>query len=511
LSFSDNGDGGIGGRTFFSSAGRSLEGEDEIELASVGVDIGSSTSHLVFSRLLLERMDNRYVVVERELVHESDILLTPYASDGSIDTAALGAFITRQYELANITPAGIDTGALILTGVAVRRRNARAIGELFAADAGKFVSVSAGDGLEATLAAFGSGAVGQSIRINGAWVMNIDIGGGTAKIALCRDGVICDVTAIDIGARIIALDDEGRVARLELAGERFASELGLNIRIGVPPPKGAMAALAERMAQRLFEAVSSPDLSLETATLLRLPALRETIRPDIITFSGGVSEFIYGRETRSFGDLGLQLGEALRRRIADWGPNIVPPAEGIRATVVGAAQYTVQVSGSTIFVHPTDILPLRNIAVIVPDFDLQAEDLASEVIAACVDRALQRLDLSEGDRPVALCYRWRGSATFARLDSFCRGIVAGLKSVTSKGQPLVLVGDGDVGGLVGLHMLEELRPDVPIVSIDGITMKEFDFVDIGALLAASGAVPIVIKSLVFPTSAALGLDGTTKA
>jgi ethanolamine utilization protein EutA len=504
MSFSDNGESKSGGRTFFSSAGRSLEGEDEIELASVGVDIGSSTSHLVFSRLLLERMDNRYVVVERELVHESDILLTPHAADGSIDTAALGAFITRQYELANITPSGIDTGALILTGVAVRRRNARAIGELFAADAGKFVSVSAGDGLEATLAAFGSGAVGQSIRARGAWVMNIDIGGGTAKIALCRDGVIRDVTAIDIGARIIALDEHGRIARLELAGERFASELGLALKMGAPPPQGAMAALAERMAERLFEAVSKQELSGETAALLRLPPLREAIRPDIVTFSGGVSEFIYGRETRSFGDLGLQLGEALRRRIADWALNIVPPVEGIRATVVGAAQYTVQVSGSTIFVHPMNILPLRNVAVIVPDLDLEAEALSIDAIAASVDRSLRRLDLREGDRPVALCYRWLGSATFARLDSFCRGIVAGLAFVSAKGQPLVLVGDGDVGGLVGLHMLEELKPDVPIVSIDGITMKEFDFVDIGALLAASGAVPVVIKSLVFPTSAALG-------
>ena len=135
----------VGGRVFFSNVRRSLEEEDEIRLVSVGVDIGSSTSHLVFSRLVLERLDNRYIVSQREIVHESDVLLTPYADDMTIDAAALGKFIERQYEIALLDPAAIDTGALILTGVAVRRSNARAIGELFAAQTGKFVSVSAGD------------------------------------------------------------------------------------------------------------------------------------------------------------------------------------------------------------------------------------------------------------------------------------------------------------------------------------------------------------------------------
>ena len=180
-----------GGRVFFSNVRRSLEEEDEIRLVSVGVDIGSSTSHLVFSRLVLERLDNRYIVSEREIVHESDVLLTPYADDMTIDAVALGKFINKQYELAGLDPAAIDTGALILTGVAVRRSNARAIGELFAAQTGKFVSVSAGDGLETTLAAFGSGAAARSIREQ-LRVMNIDIGGGTSKVAVCDDGDVVE-------------------------------------------------------------------------------------------------------------------------------------------------------------------------------------------------------------------------------------------------------------------------------------------------------------------------------
>src|SRR6266853_422813 len=198
-----------GGRTFFSNVGRSLETEDEIRLVSVGVDIGSSTSHLVFSRLVLERLDNRYVVSERKVVHESEVLLTPFienAADGTtIDAAALGRFIDTQYELAGVDPGTIDTGALILTGVAVRRGNARAIGELFASQAGKFVSVSAGDALEATLAAFGSGACARSVR-ESARVMNVDLGGGTTKIAVCGAGDVLEMTAADIGARIVSFD-----------------------------------------------------------------------------------------------------------------------------------------------------------------------------------------------------------------------------------------------------------------------------------------------------------------
>src|SRR5437868_14509325 len=170
----------VGGRIFFSSTGRSLVEEDEIVILSVGVDIGSSTSHLVFSRIVLERLDSRYVVSQRETFYESNILLTPYTEEETIDSEKLGAFIAKQYEFAKVQPEEIDTGALILTGVAVRRRNARAIAELFASQTGKLVAVSAGDSLETVMAAYGSGAVSRSNR-DRKTVMNVDVGGGTSK------------------------------------------------------------------------------------------------------------------------------------------------------------------------------------------------------------------------------------------------------------------------------------------------------------------------------------------
>lgn len=495
--------GEAGGRIFFSNVRRSLEEEDEIRLTSVGVDIGSSTSHLVFSRIVLERLDNRYIVSEREVLHESEVLLTPYTEGMMIDAAALGSFIDRQYRLAKVDPAAIDTGALILTGVAVRRSNARAIGELFAAQAGKFVSVSAGDGLETTLAAFGSGAAARSIR-EGARVMNIDIGGGTSKIAVCEAGELADMTAVDIGARIVSFDAEGCVSRIEEAGRRFAGEVGLKPEIGIKPDAELLNRMVERMADRLLEIIQSRSLCAESAALLRLDPLRNESKPQVVTFSGGVSEYIYDRQTQAFGDLGPMLARMVLERAQRWGPRIEQPDQGIRATVVGASQYTVQVSGSTIYVRPQAILPQKNVPVIVPDLPLEGEALDAEHIAAAVRNALRRRDLHQGETAVAMCYRWHPSATYARMDAFCRGMVAGLSVILGQGHPLILIGDGDLGGLIGIHLEQELRLPNPIVSIDGIALKEFDFIDIGALLDASGAVPVVIKSLVFPTSAALG-------
>ncbi|MCC6890345.1 MAG: ethanolamine ammonia-lyase reactivating factor EutA [Hyphomicrobiales bacterium] len=494
-----------GGRIFFSSTGRSLVDEDEIVVLSVGVDIGSSTSHLVFSRIVLERLDSRYVVTTRETFHESDILLTPYTSGETIDAEALGAFIEQQYKDAKIDADEIDTGALILTGVAVRRSNARAIGELFARQAGKMVAVSAGDSLETVMAAYGSGAVARSIRDNVA-VMNVDVGGGTSKIAVCADGKVVDLTAIDVGARLVCADAVGRIVRIEEAGRRFAADLGIPLEIGAPLKPEAARALAARMADRLFEAMQGGAPKAGGSDLCRLDPLKGALPITEVTFSGGVSEYIYGREAQAYGDLGVLLAQEIRKRIAGWGPALEPSNEGIRATVIGASQYTTQVSGSTIYVSPMEILPLRNVPVVAPAMALDGEVIDSRAIANAIKGVLRRLDLGAGDSPVAVFVPWRGSATFQRLDDFCRGAVEGLSDILDRGHPIVLAGDGDVGGLLGIHMREEMKLENGIVSIDGLELKDFDYIDIGEMLPASGAVPVVIKSLIFPTSTATGKD-----
>jgi ethanolamine utilization protein EutA len=494
-----------GGRVFFSSTGRTFGEEDELCVLSVGVDIGSSTSHLVFSRIVLERLDSRYVVTQRESFYQSDILLTPYSAEETIDSEALGAFIEKQYKDAKIDPDEIDTGALILTGVAVRRRNARRIGELFAKQAGKMVAVSAGDNLETVMAAYGSGTAARSIR-SAAPVMNVDIGGGTSKIAVCADGKVLDVTAIDVGARLVVLDEAGRIVRLEEAGRRFGAELGLKLAPGVAVTAEQTQALAALMADRLFEAMRGGSPHADGVELLRLDPLNFRDAIADVSFSGGVSEYIYGGEAKAFGDIGPQLAKEVRERLSGWGPQLARPDARIRATVIGASQYTMQVSGSTIFVSPLETLPLRNVPVIAPNFTLDGDDIDSAAVATAIKGALRRLDLGDGRSPVAVFVPWRGSATFRRLDDFCKGAAEGLSALLAHGQPIVLAGDGDVGGLIGIHYCEEMKMTNPIVSIDGLELKEFDYIDIGAILDTSGAVPVVIKSLIFPTTAGLGKD-----
>jgi ethanolamine utilization protein EutA len=491
-----------GGRIFytgqgrFSSIGRALSEEDQIPVVTVGIDIGSSTSHLVFSRITMERLDSRYVVASRETLFESGILLTPYAGEDSIDAGALGEFIASQYQAAELNPEAIDAGALILTGIAAARSNARRIGELFAKEAGKMVAVSAGDGLEAIMAAHGSGAVARSLREN-ATVMNVDIGGGTSKIAICAHGKVIARTALDVGSRLVSIDRDGRITRIEGPAQRFAKQLGIKLVLGNVLDVDQARALVELMSDQLMAAVKGGAPTAAGEALLRLDPLPPT-EVQCVTFSGGVAEYFYGREHADFGDLGPRLASSVRERFEQWAPRTELPSQGIRATVIGASQYTTQVSGTTIYVSPLEMLPLRNVPVVAPDLELDAEAVDSHRICISVEKALAQLELDASTTPVAIFFSWHGSATFARIDAFCRGIAEALARTTAAGHPIVLVNDGDVGGLIGIHFHEEMPTEHPVVSIDGLELREFDYIDIGRMLELSGAVTVVIKSLLFP-------------
>ena len=172
-----------------------------------------------------------------------------------------------------------------------------------------------------------------------------------------------------------------------------------------------------------------------------------------------MSEFIYGNEAKKFGDLGPLLAAEIRARVEAFCPRLEPSIEGIRATVVGASQYTIQLSGSTIYVAPLDAVPLRNVPVIAPALPLDGETIDPAAVARATAAMLKRLDLNGGEQPVAVFVPWQGSATFQRLDAFCRGVVEGLAAVLKNGHPLVLAGDGDVGGLLGIHLHEEMKLD----------------------------------------------------
>lgn len=485
----------VGGRIFFSGASRSLMEEDEIQLTSVGIDIGSSTAHVMMSRITLERLDTRYIVADREVLFASDVMLTPYLPGGDIDAESLGVFFADAFAASGVARDEVDTGALILTGVAVRRRNARAIANLFADEAGRFVSVSAGDQLEALMAAHGSGAVAASGR--GHTVLNIDIGGGTTKLAVCRGGQVIATTAVEAGARLVVTDDDDRIERLEDFGILTGQEIGHPLALGDVLPRKVRARLGLIMAARIGRAVRGR----ESDDWLRLPSLPRDLSFDGVIFSGGVSDYIYGTTHDRFGDLGPELANALRDMAGGMGLPILPQVGGIRATVIGASQHTIQVSGSTVFIDPAEALPLRNVASIRPDLTLAGDTIDPVAIAKAVRTALIARDMGDGGSPVALALDWSGSATFRRLDGLCRGLVAGLADVLAQGHPMVVVANGDIGGLLGLHLRENDLLDNGIVAIDGIELSEFDFIDIGEVIRATGAVPVVIKSLLFPGDA----------
>jgi ethanolamine utilization protein EutA len=429
---------------------------ENVELTTVGIDIGSSTSHLMFSRVHLQRktqlLSSEFAVVGREVLWRSPILFTPFLADDTIDAARLRAFFDAAYAQAGIAPDAVDSGAVILTGEAIKRRNAEAIAAIFASQAGRFVCASAGHHMECTLAAHGSGAVAVS-RHTHRTVLNVDIGGGTTKFALIENGRIRSTCAIAVGAR------------------------------------------APGEPQALAEAVLSTIAGKAPQALLLTEPLAAGTRPHLVTFSGGVAEYIFGREARSFGDGAQPLAAHIVQAFAAGrvGLPLLDPGQGIRATVIGASQFTVQLSGMTIHVSEGAGLPLRNVPVLFPELDLDRRFDASGV-AHAVGEALVRADV-RADQPVALGIRWRGEPHYQRLRELAAGIAMAAGAAKL---PLILMVDRDVARLLG-HILEhELRVARAVIAIDGIQLHEFDYVDIGAPLQPANVVPVVIKSLLFP-------------
>ncbi|MGH7830626.1 MAG: ethanolamine ammonia-lyase reactivating factor EutA, partial [Candidatus Binatia bacterium] len=476
---------------------------ERISLTSVGIDIGSSTSHLIFSRLILRRqgiaLSSRFVVVKREILYESPILLTPYLDRTTIDTNQLDEFIREAYRQAGLTPSAIDTGAVIVTGEAAKKKNAEAIAALFSAQAGKFVCATAGHNLEAVLAAYGSGAVRMTANEGGDFtVMNVDVGGGTSKIAIVKKGAVIDTAALEVGARLVALDGNGRIDRLEDAGMKIGDAAGVPLALGYQLKENEKESMARVLCDCLFQALERTSLSPLTRSLMLTPevAFREPI--DVLMFSGGVSEYIYGFETRNLGDLGNHLGRQVKERALKLaGATAVrTPEVRIRATVIGASQYTVQVSGNTIFLSHGALLPLRNLQVVTPKI-LQQEPLSAAEVKAAVERALQRFDIHDGERAAALAIHWELGPSYPLIRTLAEGVADGMKEHVDKGQPLVLVFDADIAKLVGNIIEKELLPGSGIISIDGIDLRDFDFIDIGEELPDAKAVPVVIKSLIF--------------
>ncbi len=469
---------------------------EHVRLRSAGIDIGSSTSHLVFSELVLTRqgryLSSRYQVVQRDVRFRSRVILTPYVSRLQIDTAGVARFIEDAYREAEILRSEIDTGAVITTGEAAMKENAGPLIQLFAADAGKFVCATAGPHLESLLAAHGSGAADLSREQDHRLVLNVDVGGGTTKFAVCRKGTVQETGAIHVGARLLAWDGDGALRRVEERGRALAHEAGAEVVVGDGFPAAARDAVASHMADLIVRVIDGRPLPDGAGGLWITERLQSLGPFSHIVFSGGVAEYIYGCETAEFGDLGPHLARALLARCRS--RVILQPRERIRATCIGASQYTVQVSGNTIFLSDAGILPVRN----VPVAAVRGLDSPSrQQVAEAVRRALRRLDLADGHDRFALAIHWHHGPQYAALSELCNGIVEALPETVGARHPLLLVIDADVGGLVGRTLREECGVAGPLACIDQVALREFDYVDIGSLMPDQHVVPVVVKSLVF--------------
>jgi ethanolamine utilization protein EutA len=473
--------------------------QDTVELRTVGIDIGSSTSHLLFARVTLKRqaegLSSRFVVIDRQVIWRSPIMLTPFLPNGTIDAKALDHFVHHAYEDAGLRRSDIDSGAVILTGEAIKKTNARAIDEIFAKEAGKFVCATAGHRLESILAAHGSGATALATR-RGACVLHVDIGGGTTKLALIDKGEIVSVAAFAVGGRLIAQDAASAWTRVDQSAQLVARELGIDTSPEQLADEGSRRAIAKRLATLAVDQIEGASLDELGRALQLTDPLARTVTPDLITFSGGVAEYIFGREIAGHGDIAKLLADEIIAQFkARVSIPIIEPHERIRATVIGASQFTVQVSGKTIYLPDASVLPVHNIPVVHLGLTL-CEDIDEDEIAAAFARSADLIDLAPGAR-VALAFTFAGAPEYPRLAAMARAIMKFAAPSGRRDELLVLMIDGDVGRGVGRIIDKELRLDGKLVSIDGLQLRQLDYVDIGGLLDPPGVVPVVIKSLLF--------------
>lgn len=502
---------------------KSLWMQDNVVLHSVGIDIGSSSTQVVFSRLHLQRvadqLSTRYVVVLREPLAQPPLALTPYQSETLIDAQALGELISAAYAEAGLHPDDIDAGAVILTGEALRRENGQAIAAMLAEQGGEFVCATAGHHMESMLAVFGSGAARRSFDAQSR-ILNVDIGGGTTKLGLVDRGELIATAAVHCGGRLLVTDEQGVITRLDPQGRAHARRAGFDWQLGSTVTRAQLAQVADGMADVLLRVLTRQTRAEDEAELMLTDAIGDFGAVQGVMFSGGVGEYVYGREPRDFGDLGKLFGEALRARLdagaLPW--PLLPAGECIRATVLGASEYSVQLSGNTTFVsEPRALLPRKNLQVVpLPHVFGEAPVDAAEV-ARALQRAFTSHDLVEGEQDVAVSLRWSGPPAYSRLTALKDGLLLGLARSVAAGRPLYIVADGDIaltlgylihedprvagaaaaGSAAGADDADEGAPRSEVLVIDGITLWGFDFIDLGRIRLPSNTVPVTIKSLVF--------------
>jgi ethanolamine utilization protein EutA len=475
----------------------------EKRISSVGIDVGTSTSHLIFSELVLKKdpssKTEKYYIAERYIKYRGNIFFTPLKEGNEIDIEELSKVLLEEYKKAEINVSDIDTGAVIITGESARRENAERIVEQLSRETGKFVAASAGPNFESIISAYGSGAVKLSKQCS-CKIIHTDVGGGTSNIAVIDNGKIISTACINIGGRLIVIDDQKKIVRIEPAGQMVLEHCNLDLKIGNKLLIEYKQLVAKTLATTLIEVLFGKKLSdLALKLMLTLKLAPECFTGEYgLSFSGGVAEYIYQKNNQEYDDLGLFLGGYIREKLIASKRNWIEVPEKIRATVIGASEYTLQVSGSTTFMSTyfSEIgLPLKNLPIVKPD--IKRELLSEEYLIEQINKALNRLDIIEGEVPIALAFQDPVRTVYEKLKIFSFGLVKALPKTIEKNIPIILVFDTDIGNSVGNVLFRETGIKTNILSIDEISLQEGDFIDIGKPIVDNKVFPVVVKSLVF--------------
>ena len=440
---------------------------------SVGLDVGTTSTQMILSKLTVENRASSFAVpkmeiTKREILYRSPVHFTPLASHNLVDGVALRALIEKEYQAAGITPKEVDTGAVIITGETSRKENAQTVLKELSDFAGDFVVATAGPDLESVLAARGAGAVERS---EGSRVLHMDIGGGTSNLCLIEDGKILQTGCLNVGGRLIKRDETGRITYRSPVLEGITS-----LQVGDIPTASQLAELAETLAGALEMAgglepatdILCKLLAKETGSIWQVP------EGAIPSFSGGVADCV-ARDfpDNAFGDLGPALGRAIRKSKLCGGRYFLG-TETIRATVIGAGCHSVRLSGSTVF-YQNITFPLKNIPTAVAENPKSSRD---------VEIALKTLD---GDGFLAI--PGFPAPNYGQVKTLAESIAKGFG-----GKPVLVCVESDMAKALG-HCLRLLLPkDRPCICMDGLPLEVGTYLDVGEPVGP--ALPVVIKTLV---------------
>ena len=443
------------------------------QLLSVGLDVGTTSTQMILSKLTAENRASSFAVpkmeiTERQILYRSPVSFTPLSSETLVDGAALRKLIEKEYASAGITPADVDTGAVIITGETSRKENAQTVLTELSDFAGDFVVATAGPDLESILAARGAGAVERS---EGKRVLHMDIGGGTSNLCLIEDGKILATGCLNVGGRLLKLDETGRIIYRSPVLDGLAQ-----LQVGDVPTAHQLAELAGILAGALEMAAG---LRKETEILCKLTTEEAgkswQIPTDVIpSFSGGVADCIAtDYPDGQFGDLGPALGRAIRSSKLCEGKYFLG-TETIRATVIGAGCHSVALSGSTVF-YQNVTFPMKNIPAAVTENPSSSLDVAN---------ALKTLD-ADGFLAIPGYF----SPGYAQVKSLAQMIAQGFEN-----RPVRVVVEADMAKALG-HCLRLLLPkNMPCLCMDSLQLEMGSYLDVGAPVGP--ALPVVIKTLV---------------